>query len=191
MDLLTALQTRVSCPLLTDPGPSEEQIQELVKAAARAPDHKSLRPWRFLLIEGDARLGMGELLAKAVMSDNPDADAAALDKARRKPLRAPTIIVAIATITEHPKVPEIEQIISAGAAANNLVTAAFAIGIGAYWRTGGAAFHPLVKEGLGLQENEQIIGFIYLGTPKTQLRPAPVAEPGEFIERWGGMNADS
>lgn len=186
MDLLTVLQTRVSCPLLTDPGPSAEQIEQLIKAAVRAPDHKCLHPWRFLLIEGEARERMGELLASAVLADNPQAQTADLDKARRKPLRAPAIMVVIARVTEHPKVPEIEQIISAGAAATNLVTAAFAMGIGAYWRTGGAATHPVVKSGLGLEENEHIVGFVYLGTPQTRLKPVPELEINEFLARWQG-----
>lgn len=184
MDLLMALQTRVSCPLLTDPGPTKDQIEQLIKAAIRAPDHANMRPWRFLLIEGGGRDRMGELLAAAALADNPSCEQSALDKARRKPHRAPAMLVVIASIDEHPKVPAVEQIVSAGAAANNIVSAAFALGIGAYWRTGGAAYHPVVKEGLGLTDNEQIIGFIYLGTPKTDLKPLPDLDPNDYLQIW-------
>jgi len=138
-----------------------------------------------LLVEGDARQQLGDIMAQAALADKPDADADVLDKVRRKPLRAPTILVVVAQIKEHPKVPEIEQIITAGAAANNLVTAAFAMGVGAYWRTGGAAYHPVVKRGLGLTANEAIVGFIYLGTPQVKLRPAPEVNVADTFERWG------
>ncbi len=184
MDVITALQNRVSCALLTEPGPGAEQLEILLKAAVRAPDHAMLKPWRFLLIEGEAREKMGELLVKAVLVDKPDSDAAALKKIRRKPFRAPTILVIIAKIKEHPKVPAIEQIITVGAAANNLVTAAFSLGIGAYWRTGSAAYNSIVKEGLGLAPSEEIIGFIYLGTPQVKFKPAPKIEVGDLLERW-------
>ncbi|MCF7982003.1 MAG: nitroreductase family protein [Pseudomonadales bacterium] len=185
MDALTALHHRVSCALLTEPGPSQAQLETMLKAAARAPDHANLRPWRFLLVEGHARQQMGELMAKAVLADKPETEPAALDKVRRKPLRAPTIVIAVAQMKEHPKVPEIEQIISVGAAANNLIIAAFALGVGAYWRTGSAAYHPVVKEGLGLSDNEIIIGFIYLGTPQVKRKPAPEVCIQDIIEPWG------
>jgi len=184
MDALTALQARVSCPLLTDPGPTPGQVEQLLKAAVRAPDHQSLRPWRFILIEGAAREQMGELLAKALLVDNPGATTGELDQARRKALRAPAIMVIVVRLTEHPKVPKIEQIISAGAAGSNLVTAAFALGIGAYWRSGKAATHPVVKEGLGLQPHEQIVGFVYLGTPQTRLKPVPEIDTHQLLTCW-------
>lgn len=146
MDVLTALHNRVSCALLTEPGPSAEQLEIMLKAAVRAPDHANLRPWRFLLIEGAAREQLGEVLVQAALTDTPDSAPEALDKVRRKTLRAPTIVVVVAKLTEHPKVPEIEQIITAGAAATNLVTAAFALGVGAYWRTGAPPIIQLLKK---------------------------------------------
>ena len=191
MDVLTALHNRVTCALLAEPGPSAEQLEIMLKAAVRAPDHANLRPWRFLLIEGAAREQLGEVLVQAALTDTPDSAPEALDKVRRKTLRAPTIVVVVAKLTEHPKVPEIEQIITAGAAATNLVTAAFALGVGAYWRTGGAAYHSVVKEGLGLAKNEVIIGFIYLGTPQVKLKPAPEIRIRDVLVSWGKIDVAS
>jgi len=184
MDAIQALHNRVSSPLLKEPAPTTEQLDVLLKAAMRAPDHKMLKPWRFLIIEGTGRQAFGDLLAKAAQVNDPQIDDEALIKARNKPLRAPVIIVSIACLTEHPKVPEIEQIITAGAAANNIVTAAYAIGLGAYWRTGSPAFDETVKTGLGLADNEQIIGFIYLGTPDGRSRRLPESDPSECSEHW-------
>jgi nitroreductase len=145
-----------------------------------------LKPWRFLIIEGQGRNALGELLAQAAQAKNPNIDAAGLEKARNKPLRAPLIIVAIACLTEHAKVPAVEQLITAGAAANNIVTAAFALDIGAYWRTGAPAYDDMVKAGLGLIENEQIIGFIYLGTPEGRSRRLPETDPSIWSRYWCG-----
>ena len=137
MDVITALHKRVSCALLKEPGPSSEQLEIMLRAAARAPDHAMLKPWRFLLIEGDARHDMGELLVQAALEAKPDSNAAALEKVKRKPMRAPTILVVIASPTEHPKVPEIEQIITAGSAAKKPVMCGFAHGLGGQWGAGG------------------------------------------------------
>lgn len=184
MDAIEALHNRVSSPLLKAPAPNAEQLETLLKAASRAPDHKMLKPWRFLIIEGEGREVLGALLMKAAQASNPDIDDEGLAKARSKPMRAPMIIVAIATLNEHPKVPEVEQLITAGAAANNIVTAAFALGLGAYWRTGTPAFDETVKAGLGLSANEQIIGFIYLGTPDGRSRRLPEFDASECSRRW-------
>jgi len=186
MDAISALHNRVSSPLLKEPAPTSEQLQTLLKAAMRAPDHKMLKPWRFIIIEGQGRESFGGLLAKAAQAKDPQIDDEALNKARNKPFRAPMIIVSIACLTEHPKVPEVEQLITAGAAASNIVTAAFALGLGAYWRTGSPAYDETVKQGLGLAVNEEITGFIYLGTPDGRSRRLPESDPSECSSYWPG-----
>ena len=182
MDAITCLHNRVSMPLLGEPGPNAEQMASLIKAALRAPDHARLTPWRFLVLEGEARNSLGNLIVEYAQQAHPEKSAAELEKLRAKPLRAPTILVVIATITEHPKVPKIEQQISAGAAAANIVNAAYAMGIGAMWRTGGPTYSDIVKKGLGLKEHEEITGFIYLGTPKTALKSVPEYSISDFVE---------
>ena len=185
MDAIEVLHNRVSCALLQEPGPSREQLNDLLQAALRAPDHANLKPARFWVVEGEARNKLGDLFAKVSQAKNPIVTDAELEKVRKKPLRAPTIIVAAAKVVEHPKVPRIEQVITAGAAANNIVTAAFALGIGAYWRTGGMAFDPTVKAEFGLGDSDEIVGFIYLGTPKVSMREVPEYRLEDFVSEWG------
>ena len=184
MDALISIQSRVSSGLLDEPGPTRGQLQELIKAGLRAPDHGRLTPWRFLVVEGDARDRFGELLADAAASKQPDMPADDLDKVKRKAQRAPMILIVIARVQEHPKVPKVEQLLSAGAAATNIINAAFSLNIGAMWRTGGATYNPIVKQGLGLEGDDEIVGFIYLGTPKVALKPVPDRDPEDFTEFW-------
>lgn len=185
MDALDLLLGRVSVARLTEPGPRPEQLDLMFRAGLRAPDHAQLRPWRFLLVEGDARARLGEVLAEAVLRQSGDAKPEALDKARRMPLRAPTLVVAIARFTAHPKVPESEQLLAAGCAVHGLLLAAHAQGVGAIWRTGELSHDPQVAGALGLQAHERLLGFIYLGTPEGGLRTPPVLEPADFVARWG------
>ncbi len=183
MDALTLLHERVSMPLLEAPGPSAEQLEQIFTAAVRAPDHGALKPWRFLLIEGDDRRALGELFTRAARSDDPELPEERLQKTAGKPLRAPSIIVVIAKGLEHPKVPVLEQQVSAGCCAQNMILAAHALGLGAMWRTGGMAYHPVVHSGLGLSAEETIIGFIYLGTPVRERR-VPKLDSASFVTRW-------
>lgn len=184
MEALDALLNRVSVPRLTDPAPNAAQREALFQAALRAPDHGQLRPWRFLTIEGQGRDKLGELFAEAVQAKG-DASQAALDKARAMPLRAPLLIVVIAKLQDHFKVPKIEQRLAAGCAAHGILIAAHAQGIGAVWRTGDMAFDAHVHKGLGLAENEELIGYLYVGTPMAEPRTAPILETAEYVSAWG------
>jgi len=186
MDALTALHTRNSVGLLTEPGPDKEQLDNIFKAGLRACDHAKLTPWKFLLIEGDARLKFGELMAdvKAEM-DGEGANPDLLEVIQKKPLRAPCIIAVVASIKEHPKVPEIEQVLSAGASAQMMMTAAHAQGIGAIWRSGSLMFHEKMHAGLKLEANDQMIGFLYLGTP-VKTKTLPEHDPKDFVKNWVG-----
>ncbi|NIE74340.1 NAD(P)H nitroreductase [Pantoea sp. Ap-967] len=184
MEALDALLNRVSVPRLTEPAPNDAQREALFQAALRAPDHGQLRPWRFLTIEGQGREKLGELFAQALQHKG-DATPAALDKARAMPLRAPLLIVVIAKLQDHYKVPKSEQRLAAGCAAHGILIAAHAQGIGAVWRTGDMAFDAYVHQGLGLSENEELTGYLYLGTPMAEPRPAPILETAEYVSAWG------
>lgn len=183
MEAIDLLLGRVSVTRLSEPAPTEEQRDVLFRAALRAPDHALLRPWRFLTIEGAAREQLGELFAQALQQGG-EVSEEALDKARRMPMRAPLLIVAIASPKPHPKVPESEQLLAVGSAVHGLLLAAHAQGIGAVWRTGEFSYDAHVALGLGLLEQERIIGFVYLGTPEGPLRTPPVLEPHEFVQHW-------
>lgn len=184
MEALDALLTRVSVPRLHDPAPDEAQRQQLFRAALRAPDHGQLRPWRFLTIEGVARERLGELFAQTVSAGGGKPEM--LTKARAMPLRAPLLVAVIASPKTHFKVPESEQILSAGCAAHAIVLAAHALGLGAIWRSGDLSHDPLVKAGLGVGEHEQIVAFLYLGRAEGERRTPPALNPADFVTAWQG-----
>ena len=186
LDAIEALTTRASPLALTDPAPDAAALAAMLRAAARAPDHGKLKPWRFIVIAGNARNALGQVLADALRKREPDLPESAIDKERGKPLRAPLIVVVAARLREHKSVPGVEQIIAAGAAAQNILVAAHALGFGGFWRTGNAAYDNEVKAGLGLHSSDAIVGFLYLGTP---VAPAPPAQPfdhGAHITHWTG-----
>lgn len=185
MDALTALHNRVSIGVLTDPSPDETQRQNIFRAALRAADHGLLRPWRFLLVEGEARHRLGEIFLRAAeQAAGEPLGAGQREKTLNMPLRAPLLVVAITCLRDHPKVPHLEQHQSTAGAVQAMLTAAFAEGVGAYWRTGPLATNPLVAEQLGLADNERIDGFIYMGTPQKPPRSAPDLPLEEFFTHW-------
>jgi len=183
MDAIEALMGRVSPAQLAEPGPTAAQLQTLLSVATRAPDHGRMQPWRFVLIEDEARHRLGEVMARSLQRREPDAPAGKLDAERKKPLRAPLVVVVAAAIKENPKVPDIEQVVAAGAAAQNMLVAAHALGLGGFWRTGATAYDAEVKRELGLGEQDAIVGFIYLGSVGIAGKPVP-AETSTVARRW-------
>jgi len=172
MDLLMAIETRASALKLGEPGPDAKDLERILKAAARAPDHGKLAPWRFLILEGAGRHVLGEAMAAAKRSKSPQATEPDLDMEREKALRAPLIIVASARITDRgDKIPAIEQIVAVGAAIENMILASNMLGYGTMWKTGPAAYDPGVKAALGLDAAEEIVGFVYIGTTVTPGKP--------------------
>lgn len=192
MDALTALQKRVSVPRLGGVAPSRDTRDEIYSAALRVPDHAQLKPWRFFEIEGDGLVQLGEVFVEALeqqmLADGEVASARQIVKARGKPLRAPLMIIVVASPVEHPKVPEIEQVLSAGCAAQNMLIACHALGVGAVWRTGSMAYDKTVKRKLGLSEFEHIVAFLYLGEPEGRIRVAPEVAVEEYFESWPTQN---
>ncbi|MBZ5486362.1 nitroreductase family protein [Halomonas aquamarina] len=185
MDALTLLHERSSMGKLVEPAPTAEQLDALYKAALRAPDHKELRPWRFIEFTGEGRERLGELFAEAEFQEDPGASDDTLNAARKKPLRAPMIIAVIAKVTpDLPKVPKMEQVISAGCAAHGILLAAHGLGLGAMWRSGKYAFDPVVRKGLSLEENDEVVAFIYLGNLGGRHKPLPQHDAADFVERW-------
>ena len=184
MKALDALHTRISFPKLTDPAPNQQVLNNIYKSAFRAADHGVLRPWRFLMIKGASLARLGELFVRAASTDRPDITEAEKLKLRNKPLRAPLILVTIVSPREHPKVPVCEQELSAAAATQNMLMAAYAQGIGAMWRTGSMAYHPIVMAGLGLASHEKIIAFIYLGSIDSAAKNMIEADLHAYFKEW-------
>jgi nitroreductase len=183
-DVLHFLQTRNSSPRLIEPAPDAAEMDQIIRAAFRAPDHAWLRPWRFITIAGERRQDFGEVLERCLLQRNPQAEAAARQKARNAPLRAPLLVVVVARPTDHPKVPVIEQQLSAGCAAQGILLAAEALGYAGIWRTGDPAFDRAVMSALGLAAHESIAAFVYLGTRDGAAKPLPALDPADFVSNW-------
>lgn len=175
------LSSRVSHRKLIAPAPSDEQVNAIMSVALRAPDHALLRPWRFRIYSGEALKRLGRQFASASLKADPSIDAEKLAKIEAKALRAPMIIIVSVIVKEHKKVPEIEQFLSAGASAQNILMAAHFQGIGAMWRTGSLCFNPFMKKELNMGDDESIIGFIYLGTEEGDKRTVKPVEPSEHF----------
>lgn len=186
MDALELLLSRDSALRLEEPGPDEAALDTIFRSALRAPDHGRLRPWRFVVIPREQRERFGEVLAESLRLRSPDAPPEALARERQKALRAPLIIVVAARMKPSDKIPEVEQIISAGAAAQNIMLAVHALGYGAMWRTGAPAYDPRVKRALGLEPADAIIGFLYIGTRAGGSSPLPRPSPEELVAVWRG-----
>lgn len=182
--VLATLYSRVSVGELVEPAPSAAQRDGIFRAALRAPDHGQLRPWRFMLVEGEDRNAIGNIIAEVEESCYSPQSEAQRNKAAGRLLRAPLVLLIVARITPHPKVPDIEQMLSVGAAVQNMLIAAHALGVGAMWRSGMVTFEPLLAEKLGLAADERLLGFLYLGTPKGELKTAPVLDVNSFFKAW-------
>jgi len=171
MEALEAIVTRVSPQKLGEPGPTAQEFDRIIEAATTAPDHGRLKPWRFIMISGAARTRLGDLMAASLLSQEPAAGEQRLQAQREKALRAPAIVVVVATPREGTAIPYIEQIVAVGAATQNLQLAAHALGYGTFWRTGALAYDRTVMDALGLTVGESIIGFIYVGSVTVPGKP--------------------
>jgi nitroreductase len=182
MDLLLS---RASVKEVGEPGPGDEELKLVFEAAVRAPDHGKLRPWRFFLIRGDAREKLSNMFAEGVRRREPAAPPALVQKEREKPLRSPVTIAVAAKIVPGHKIPEIEQTLSAAAAAMNMLNALHALGYGARWVTGANCYDPEFRKEFGLEEADRLIGFIHVGTPKERGPAMARPDPDEFVIEWG------
>ena len=167
-DALDLLKTRRSVkPIdLAGPAPSATELETLLTVAARVPDHGKLVPWRFLVFQGDARLAASETIAAHFKTDHPEATADQVEFERRRLARAPLVVAVVSRAAPHVKIPEWEQVLSAGAAATNLVHAAYALGFAASWITEWYAYDRRVLDALGLAPHERIVGFVHIGRPE-------------------------
>jgi nitroreductase len=174
-----------SAKSMTGPGPGAPELDLILEAAARVPDHGKLAPWRFIVFEGEARASFGELLAECVLQDDPQASEERLRLERERFGRAPIVVAVVSRVREGIPVPEWEQVLSAGAACQNLILATHALGYVANWITEWCAYHPRVRDRLGLKSGERIAGFVYLGTPAVPLEERKRADFRTLVTRYG------
>lgn len=163
MELFDALTSRCTAKTYGPNAPTPEQLEQVLQAAVRAPDHGRLRPWRFMLIAGEQRARFGELLAASALRRVPGLAVGDLQRERDKAIRAPLIIVTACRVVPGTKVPAVEQILAVGAATQNILLALHGLGYAAAWKTGEAAYDPGVKTALGFAADDHIIGFVYTG----------------------------
>ena len=186
MDAMELLLGRESATKLAPPGPDQAELDAILGSAIRAPDHGRLRPWRFVVIPEQTRERFGAVLADCLRRAEPGASAEMLQRERDKALRAPLIVVVAARVQRGHKIPEIEQLASTAAAAEHIMLAARAKGFGAMWKTGAAAYDATVKQALGLDAQDEVIGFLYLGTQVGAGSPAARPAVADLVSVWQG-----
>lgn len=181
--LLELIESRQSIGQLTEPAPSQAELEQALQAALAAPDHHRLRPWHFLQLRGTARQQLGRLFVDCLQESgitNPQQQ----ERVLAQPLRAPLILIAIIKTKIHPKVPKVEQILSMGAAVQNFLLMLTAQGYAAIWRTGDLAESAILKQKLALESDDEIAGFIYIGTASRQILPRERLPVSDFLSQW-------
>ena len=170
---------------MAEPAPDGEALDLILDAGLRAPDHGRLRPWRFVLIRGAERAAWAERLAAAAQARDPEKGQLAAERYRAWVWRTPLIIAVGAEIRPDHKVPEIEQLLSAGAAAMNMLNAIHLLGYGGLWVTGPNAYDPALAEALGFTAPSRLVGFLAVGTPRARTRVERPAR-AEHVRDWRG-----
>lgn len=165
IDLLTSRRS-VLAAQLEEPGPDPESLRTMLEAAVRVPDHGRLTPWRLQVVAKPAQAQLGELLVAEFARDEPQAKEDRLQLERIRPQRSPVLIVVSSRTRRGHAIPEVEQLLSCGNVCMNLLHAATALGFGAQWVTNWPAYNPVVKAALGIPEDEHLVGFIHIGTPR-------------------------
>ncbi len=179
------LKTRRSprIPDLTEPGPSEDELTTILTIASRVPDHGKLVPWRFIVFRKEARAPLAEALTACFRADHKEATPDQIEKESSRFANSPLIVGVVSKAAPHSKIPEWEQILSAGAACMNLVNAAHALGFGANWVTGWAAYDRSCLDLLGVGPNEKVAGYIHIGTPTAALDDRPRPNLSEIVTK--------
>jgi nitroreductase len=187
-DALNLLETRrtISSVALAEPGPDESQLHTMIRIASRVPDHGKLTPWRFILYRGDARIRVGERLVPVFKTAFPDAPAERVEMERTRFSRVPLTIGVISRAAPHFKIPEWEQVLSAGAAAMNLVLAAHALGFAAQWLTEWCSYNAEAAHVLGARDGERFAGLVVIGTPTVEPVDRPRPAFADIASDWEG-----
>ncbi|WP_321463950.1 NAD(P)H nitroreductase [uncultured Vibrio sp.] len=180
MEALDLLLNRRSVGKLSAPAPEGKALENIIRAGLRAPDHAGLTPWRFVISQGKGLNKLSDILVKAALADN--CEDAVVEKLKNAPFRAPMVITVIAKVTPHEKVPALEQYLSAGCAVQAMQMAAVAQGFQGFWRSGPWMFHPEVHKAFGLEGEDEIVGFLYLGTPDCTPMKVPERDLSKFVE---------
>ena len=183
---LDVLDARRSVPAmqLCEPGPDPSQLMRMLQSAVRVPDHGKRVPWRFIRIEGQARAALGERLAERSRERDPEASDAAIEKDRQRFQHAPLVITVVADQGDDRKIPASERLLSAGCVCFALLQAAQALGFGATWLTGWAAYDPGIRRLLGVDDDEVVAGFIHIGSMRQSVPERDRPDPSLLLTDW-------
>ena len=184
MEAMQNILTRNSPRELTNPIPSSAEMQEIYQAALRAPDHAWLRPSRFIEVTGKGLEKLSKIFVEFAKNEFEDVTPEQLEKYRAAPFRAPMIIILTTKVTEHPKVPKVEQMLSTATAAENILLALHAKNFAGMWRTGKFAFNEKLAQYLNLSPDHEVIGYLYVGTPSGTTKKIPKLNLDKFVTHW-------
>ncbi|ESK40156.1 nitroreductase family protein [Acinetobacter nectaris] len=177
------IHDRQSIGQLVTPAPNAQQLELAFQAALAAPDHHRLKPTRFVIVEDEQRTKFGELLSQS-MGDFDGIDPVQVERVKNHPFRAPTLVLALTELVDHPKVPHYEQILSTGAAVQNFLLSLQAQGFSTIWRTGAVVESSTLKKALGLQERDLISAIIYIGTTDKKIAPRAEIDTTLYVSKW-------
>ena len=180
MDALTNILNRVSARELTKPYPTKDEMKLIYQAALRAPDHAWLRPSSFIEVKDEGLDKLSKIFHEYALALD-DLSEEIINKYKNAPYRAPMIIVLVSTFKEHPKVPAIEQKLSTATAAQNISLALNALNYSCIWRTGKLAFNKTIQEKFNLSSNQEILGYLYVGTEVGKKKKIPTLEINDFV----------
>jgi nitroreductase len=187
-DTISLLKRRRSVPppMMTGPGPTADELTTILTVASRVPDHGKLAPWRFVVFEGPARERACRLALDILLADKPDLDEAVRAEEQRRFVRAPLVVAVVSRAAPHPKIPEWEQVLSAGAVCMNMIVAARALGFSATWLTGWTAYDSRFRAAIGLADHERIAGFIHIGRATAAIEDRPRPPLAEIMTTFPG-----
>ncbi len=183
LDLLLNRRSVVAANM-TEPGPTSEELELILRAGIRVPDHGKLAPWRIKILYKPGQKKLGEQLAEVYQKNNPNANQAVIEREQLRPQRAPILLVIAAFLQAECKIPLLEQRLSGGAVCQNILTATHSLGYVGQWLTEWPTYDPEVKQALGFGDQEEIIGFLYLGTAKEPPKPRKRAELDDVVQVW-------
>tara|TARA_Y100000996_G_C22291545_1_gene548299 strand:- start:144 stop:701 length:558 start_codon:yes stop_codon:yes gene_type:complete len=184
MKAIDNILSRNSISKLGSPHPTPEEMELVYKSALRAPDHAWLRPSQFIEISGNGLDKLSKIFEKYAKENIENINPEKMEKYKNSPYRAPMVIVLISNIKEHPRVPDIEQMLSTAAAAQNILLSLHALNYGAIWRSGVFALNNKIHEYFNLNKNQQILGYLYVGKPMMEPKRIPEIDIEDFVTRW-------
>ena len=185
MNALEVILNRKSIPIMDEPGPTSKQLKKIYQAGLRAPDHGGLQPWKFIEVSGDNRIELGKKFVSVTKKIKKNPSVELLNKVKKAPLRAPLIVIVIANIKKKTLIPEIEQILSAGAAAQNMMLASSSMGFHSIWRTGHLAFNNYINKALKLNKSDVVIGYLYMGSSNKKIPSIKQIKMNKFVKKLG------